>query len=190
MKRKVIVVTDGDSIAQKSVEYAAYKLNIRTISASAGNPTHLSGLELVDLVKQTPYDPVVVMFDDRGAPHKGKGERALEVLGKHPDIEIIGALAVASNTNVKGIRCDVSITNEGNVVSCAVDKLGTPLVFNNKIQGDTVDVLNELDVPLVVGIGDLGKMEEKDDIYLGSEITTKAFKYILNNWRNTDDFNC
>jgi len=98
MKRKVILVTDGDSIAQKAIETAAKNIQARTISASAGNSTPLRGKEIVELIKQAKHDPVVVMFDDRGFPKEGAGETALEIAAKHPEIDVIGALAVASNT--------------------------------------------------------------------------------------------
>lgn len=179
MRRKVIVVTDGDSIARKTIEIAAKNVGARTISASAGNPTPLTGEQIVKLILQAEHDPVVVMFDDRGHPKKGKGEKALEVVAKHPQIEVIGALAVASNTEVSGIKCDFAITKEGKIISGAVDKNGTPLVNTKNISGDTVDVLEELEIPVIVGIGDIGKMEGKDAYYLGAKITTKALQFIL-----------
>ena len=52
MERKVIIVTDGDSVAQQAVEIAAKNINARTISASGGNPTPLTGQKIVELIKQ------------------------------------------------------------------------------------------------------------------------------------------
>ena len=178
MKRKVIVITDGDSIAQKAVEIAAKKINARTISASGGNLTPLNGKKIAELVKEAEHDPVVVMFDDRGLPEKGKGEKALEILSKDPEIEIIGALAVASNTDAEGVRCNYSITNEGKIIKKAVNKAGEPCL-NKNIVGDTVDILGELNIPIILGIGDIGKMDGKDDYHNGAKITTKALEYIV-----------
>ena len=58
--------------------------------------------KIAELVKQAKHDPVIVMFDDRAS------ERVEERPGKmpRPEIEIIGALAVASNTDATGIKCD------------------------------------------------------------------------------------
>lgn len=187
MKKNVIIVTDGDSVAQRAVEVAAQNIKARTISASAGSPTPLTGEEIVNLVKSAPSDPIVIMFDDRGSPNKGKGEKALEELVNHPDINVLGVLAVASNTPTWGVLCNLSITNQGQIVNMAVDKNGHPCGNSNRLKGDTVDVLNNLEVPIVLGIGDIGKMEGKDDYKLGAEITTKALKYILSNWRQNSE---
>jgi len=179
MVRKVIIVTDGDSVARNAVETAAKNIKARTISASAGNPTPLNGYEIVELIKQAKYDPVVVMFDDRGSPQKGEGETALEIVAKHPDIEVMGVVAVASNTDVEGVECDLAITKEGEFVHASVDKLGNPCWYSQNIYGDTVDILKELDVPIIIGIGDVGKMDGKDSFHLGAKITTKALNYII-----------
>jgi stage V sporulation protein AE len=42
-----------------------------------------------------------------------------------------------------------------------------------------VDVLNDIDVPFIVGIGDIGKMDKADDIGRGCPITRKAIEEIL-----------
>lgn len=42
-KRKVILVTDGDVYAAKTIEYAASKVGGRCISQSKGNPSTRSG---------------------------------------------------------------------------------------------------------------------------------------------------
>jgi len=47
------------------------------------------------------------------------------------------------------------------------------------LEGDTVDILNKLDVSIVVGLGDIGKMDMADDVSLGAPITTKALEEIL-----------
>jgi stage V sporulation protein AE len=179
MKRKVILVTDGDSCAQKAVETAARNIGGRCISRSAGNPTELTGEEIVELVKTAKYDPVVVMVDDRGNTHRGLGEVAMDYIVKSEDIDVLGVIAVASNTHgVKGIKVDYSIDRDGNIVRSGVDKLGNPK--NNKIiKGDTVDILNDLEAPIVIGIGDPGKMDGFDNVEIGAPIVTKAMEEIM-----------
>lgn len=181
-KRKVILVTDGDMVALRAVEIAAARVGARCISQSAGNPTRLSGEELVRLVKQAEHDPVVVMLDDRGDSGAGSGERAMAVVARHPDIEVLGALAVASNTcGTEGVEVDESVTCTGSIVQAAVDKLGE--IKNSSpdtLNGDTVDILNQLNIPVVVGIGDIGKMDGADDIEAGAPLTTRALREIIN----------
>ena len=62
----------------------------------------------------------------------------------------------------------------------AVDKDGnaSPELVN-RIYGDTVDILNALHVPNLIGIGDIGKMLGKDSLQKGSPITKKAVQWIL-----------
>lgn len=181
VRRKVIVVTDGDHIAQKVIENVAKQFGGRCISLSAGNPTPLRGNQMVELIKMTPYDPVIVMFDDNGDYGKGRGERALEYVVKHPDIEVIGAIAVASNTHwVKGATVAYSVNNQGQIVEEAVDKDGyADEQLQHQIYGDTVDILNSLHVPNVIGIGDIGKMEGRDSLQNGCPITTRAVQWIM-----------
>lgn len=178
-KRRVILVTDGDGIARKAVETAALRIGGRCISKSAGNPTPMSGGNIVELIKQTPYDPVVVMVDDRGHTGMGKGEKAIRDIVQSPDVEILGVIAVASNTEgVNGVRIDFSVTKDGNIVENTVDKYGNK-VQGNKINGDTVDILESIDVPVIVGIGDPGKMNGRDCYDKGAPIITKAMKEII-----------
>lgn len=180
-KRKVIIVTDGDRRARRTIEWATHQIGGRCISMSAGNPTPIDGNQIVDLIKQTPHDPVVVMVDDRGVSDFGVGERALEVVAKHPDIDVLGVLAVASNTEcLEGIHVDASIDKYGKFVDLPVDKSGKREVPGNIIlEGDTVDIINHLNIPIIIGIGDIGKMDGADDILYGSPITLKALKEIL-----------
>lgn len=183
-KIRVILVTDGDRVAQHVVEEMATSLGLRCISASAGNPTPISGQEIVTLLKQVHHDPVLVMFDDKGSRHKGNGEVAMEYVASHPDIEVLGAVAVASNTTgITGIATDECITSRGDIVSNrSVDKNGDiKNGHHNKsiITGDTVDVLNDVEIPFIVGIGDIGKMDRADDISRGAPITRKAIEEIL-----------
>lgn len=192
-KVRVILITDGDSVAQEVIEKLAYDLNLRCLSASAGNPTPISGKKIVELLKTVASDPVLVMFDDKGEPEKGEGELALEYVAKHPDIEVLGAIAVASNTaEVSGVDVDACISKEGNIVNVSVDKKGEEksnvfLETTPTIKGDTVDVINGLDIPVVIGIGDIGKMRRKDDICCGAPITKKAIEEILK--RNGIEYN-
>lgn len=184
-KVRVILITDGDRVAQKVIEKLAYDLDLRCLSASAGNPTPISGKKIVDLLKTVPKDPVLVMFDDKGEPEKGEGELAMEYVANHPDIEVLGAIAVASNTTDNyGAEVDVCISKEGSMVHVPIDKKGEErhsafLEDDTIIKGDTVDVINELDIPVVIGIGDIGKMRRKDDICCGAPVTRRAIEEIL-----------
>lgn len=177
-KRKVILVTDGDRIAKGAVEMAASNIGARCISRSAGNPTTCSGEELVELIKIAPKDPVVVMLDDRGFNGLGRGETAMAYIAKHPDIQILGVLAVASNTEkVCGCQVDASVSRSGSIIKGPVDKCGRPKP--DLLEGDTVEVLDSLKLPLVIGIGDIGKMDGADEVEKGAPLTTKALKTIL-----------
>ncbi|WNC17192.1 stage V sporulation protein AE [Brevibacillus brevis] len=180
-RRRVILVTDGDYVAQKVIERVAGEVGGRCISLSAGNPTPLRGSQMVELIKMAPYDPVMVMFDDNGDFGRGRGEQAIEYVVKHPDIEVIGAIAVASNTrSVRGATVSYSVDNRGRVVEGAVDKDGyADPQLQNRIYGDTVDILNTLHVPNVIGIGDIGKMDGRDSLDNGCPITRKAVQWIL-----------
>lgn len=177
-RRKVILVTDGDRIAKSAVEVAARNIGARCISASAGNPTRRSGEELVEMIKMAPKDPVVVMLDDRGYNGEGRGEKALAFISSHPEVQVLGVLAVASNTeNVSGCAVDVSVTNSGQVIDGAVDKSGNPKCSPQ--EGDTVEIIDNLNLPLVIGIGDIGKMDGADEAGKGAPLTTMAFKTII-----------
>ncbi len=178
--RKVILVTDGDEYALKTVEYLASEFGGRCISRSHGNPTTLSGPEIVDLILQTPYDPVFVMFDDSGYIGEGAGELALKYVAKHEKIKVLGIIAVASKTHQsEWARVDVSINRFGELTHYGVDKSGIEEFDIGRINGDTVYCLDELDVPIIVGIGDIGKMARKDHVQNGAPITKKAVQLIL-----------
>ncbi|SDD37333.1 stage V sporulation protein AE [Sporomusa acidovorans] len=184
-KIRVILVTDGDKVAQQAVETIASSLRLRCISASAGNPTPISGKKIVELLKTVPYDPVLVMFDDKGRCEKAAGERALEYVANHPDIEVLGAIAVASNTTgITGVHADACIDCQGHVIDMSVDKKGEIKNNNNcdckpVITGDTVDVLNDVNIPVIIGVGDIGKMDKHDDLSRGAPITKRAIEEIL-----------
>ena len=178
-KRKIILVTDGDSCAEKTLEIAVSNIGGRCISRSGGNPTPITSSEIVELVKQAKNDPVVVMVDDRGNTGIGKGEQAMFEIINHPEIEVLGIVAVASNTKgVRGVRVDYSIDNNGNMINAPVDKHGN--ISDKKVlYGDTVDIINNCNVPIVIGVGDIGKMEGKDVSEIGAPIITKALEEII-----------
>lgn len=178
-KQKVILVTDGDIIAMRAVEEAAKNIGGRCISMSAGNPTPLTGPEIVSLIKTAEYDPVVVMVDDRGNTKAGRGEQAMDYIIDSDEIEVLGVIAVASNTkHVNGIKVNFSIDKDGNKVYSGVDKYGNSKQ-DKRVIGDTVDILNRKHVPVIVGIGDPGKMDGHDSIDLGAPIITRAMEEII-----------
>jgi stage V sporulation protein AE len=181
-RRKVILVTDGDQIAKDSLERAARNVGGRCISLSAGNPSVLSGDDLVNLIKQAAYDPVLVMFDDCGSSKEGAGENNLYCVATHPEIEVLGAIAVASNCmRSRGTPVHMSLDCYGNVISTGVNKFGYHHRQRTaRIYGDTVEILNKLSIPVIVGIGDIGKMHHRDAFLVGSPVTTKAIQLILN----------
>ena len=179
-KKRVILITDGDESARKAVELVAKEIGGRCITNSWGNPSKLSGEQLVRLINKTPYDPVLVMFDDCGYTEEGPGEEALRYVATHSELEIIGAIAVASKTHDnEWAKVDVSIDRNGNLTEYGVDKFGLPDIEVGRINGDTVYNLNELGIPFIVGIGDIGKMSGKDEIDKGAPITKKAVELIL-----------
>jgi stage V sporulation protein AE len=73
-----------------------------------------------------------------------------------------------------------AVTREGQVVGVPVDKDGNPEPEGHRrVEGDTVDILNQLPVPLVIGLGDLGKMNDADLLEDGARITTIAVQEVL-----------
>lgn len=179
-KRKVILITDGDEYARRVVEIVAKEIGGRCISMSWGNPTILSGQTIVKLIKKTPNDPVLVMFDDSGIVGEGAGETAMRYVANHEDIEVLGIIAVASRTrHEEWTKVDVSIDRDGNLTGNGVDKFGAEEFEPGKITGDTVYCIDQLHAPIVVGIGDIGKMSKKDDYVKGAPITKLAVELIL-----------
>ncbi|HEY3368201.1 MAG TPA: stage V sporulation protein AE [Symbiobacteriaceae bacterium] len=177
---RVILVTDGDKVARRALEWVATDLGLRCISASAGNPSPLTGPEVVALVRQVPHDPVLVMVDDKGNPGRGPGENGLAYICRCGEVQVLGAVAVASNTRrAKGTPVNLSVTREGRVFQGPVDKDGFPEHHRPVLLGDTVDVLRELNVPVVIGIGDPGKMQGADCLAGGFDVTRRAVLEIL-----------
>lgn len=189
-KRRIVVVTDGDRVAKKVVEKVAQNIGGRAISLSAGNPTEASGEKITAAIQKTPFDPVLVMVDDCGNQGEGRGEKVLKKLAAEPDIEILGVVAVASNTAaVEGVPITASITREGKVINLPVDKNGYPEPEGHcRVEGDTVDIINSLNIPIVIGVGDLGKMEDADLVEEGAKITTIAVQEVLKRSHFSGDF--
>lgn len=179
-QRHVILITDGDDYARRTIEKIASEIGGRCISMSHGNPTVLTGPEIVRLIKKAANDPVLVMFDDSGFMGEGAGEKALKYVANHQDIKVLGVLAVASNTHHKEwTRVDVCVDRDGNLTPYGVDKHGLPDLELGRMNGDTVYCLDELEIPIIVGIGDIGKMSKHDHLDNGSPITKKAIEIIL-----------
>jgi stage V sporulation protein AE len=179
-KRKVILVTDGDEYAHKAVQHAAKHIGGRCISQSQGNPSLLTGHKLVQLIFQTPFDPVFVLFDDCGYIGEGAGERALLYVANHAQIDVLGVIAVASNSHqIEWAKVDVCIDRFGELTEFGIDKYGLQELDIGRINGDTVYCLDQLDVPIIVGVGDIGKMAGRDDVKKGCPITIKAVEIIL-----------
>lgn len=181
MKRKVILVTDGDVAAQEAVKKACENLGIYPIIACKGHPTPLSGPEIVRRIIEAPSEPVVVMLDDSGQVGKGPGERALEYLIKSKELDVLGVLAVASNTKrAKGVVVGESVDVNGMTVNGPVDKEGEPEPKKHVyLEGDTSEILSRYPQVRVIGCGDLGKMEGRDDPRYGSPITTQCLSALL-----------
>jgi stage V sporulation protein AE len=179
-RRKVVLITDGDEYAKRAIERVAADYGGRCISSSKGNPSILPGPEIVKLIKKAKNDPVFVMFDDSGFIGEGAGETALKYVANHEDIEVLGIIAVASKTRqAEWTRVDVCIDKFGELTPYGVDKFGIPELEMGRMNGDTVYCLDELDVPVIVGIGDIGKMAKRDDSSHGAPITKKAVEIIL-----------
>jgi len=181
--RRVVIVTDGDCTALESVERACDNLGARCISITGcrnTKDTHWTPKEVEELVLSSPRDPVVVLVDDEGFQGEGGGERIIRHLVGSDRIKVVGVVAVASNLQ-EGVGATVhaSITADGNIVDQPVNKDGDVDDSNGEIKGDTVEVLNELNIPLVVGLGDPGKMNMADDAKQGAPLTTKAIKWLL-----------
>lgn len=178
-KRKVILVTDGDMVAKRAVEIAAGNIGGRCISASAGNPTVLTGHEILEKVKEAPHDPIVIMVDDRGAKGEGPGEVAMQTILDNTDVDVLGVVAVSSNgKDCNGLDVTCSITKDGIIVEGAVDKSGNN-THDDNICGDTLSILKNKKDLLIVGMGDPGKMDYKDEVSKGAPITTRALQEVM-----------
>ncbi|WP_156774266.1 stage V sporulation protein AE [Fictibacillus arsenicus] len=180
VKKRVIFITDGDLYALRVVEHAATIIGGRCISQSWGNPTKKSGEELVEMIRKTPHDPVLVMFDDCGFKGEGPGEQAMRIIHQQEDIEVIGAVAVASKTHfAEWTKVHCSMDRYGELTEFGIDKSGVPDLETGRINGDTVYILDELNLPFIIGVGDIGKMAGFDSVEKGAPITLKAINLIL-----------
>lgn len=178
-KRKVILVTDGDMVAKEAVETAAKNIGGRCISSSAGNPTTLTGEEMVTRILEAAHDPVVVMVDDRGAKGRGPGETAMAAVLDNKELDILGVVAVSSNgKDCNGLDVNCSITKDGKIIHSAVNKYGEN-THTDKICGDTLSILKSRQGIFIVGIGDPGKMDYKDEVLKGAPVTTKALRMVM-----------
>lgn len=179
LKKRVIFVTDGDDFAKNAVEAAARNIGGRVISGLAGNPTPMDAESAIQLIRESDGDPVIVMVDDCGHAGIGSGEEMLMNIARHPDIDVLGVVAVASNAEgEEEIEVTKSVTKDGNVVDRGVDKHGAPK-SSKKVKGDTLSILKQMNIPVIIGLGDPGKMHYQDDAAKGAPITTKALKEIL-----------
>ncbi|MDL4840745.1 stage V sporulation protein AE [Aquibacillus rhizosphaerae] len=180
VQKKVIVITDGDEYARKTLDYLAGEIGGTSLSYLSDNPTHVSPSEVKHAIYNTSKDPVYVLIDDAGIPGVGAGEKILLELVDDPKIEIIGVIAVAAHTkNTEWSRFTFAIDHYGELIPYGVDKQGVRLPEIGRINGDTVYSLDQLDLPIIIAIGDIGKMQGKDDIKKGSPITRKAIEIIL-----------
>lgn len=176
-KSQVIIVTDGDHTAWEAVFEAAADLGLYALPQSRGNPTPRDAAALTDAVRKAPREPVVVLVDDQGDADTGPGERVLDGLLRAPELQVLGVVAVASHTRgVRGVEPWISVTGNDQRVKGAVDKGGH--AQPGRLRGDTVDVLNGEDVP-VVGLGDPGKMGGRDAVGRGAPATREALRAIL-----------
>ncbi|MGP7816127.1 stage V sporulation protein AE [Niallia sp. 01092] len=177
-RRKVILITDGDEYARRAVEVVATEVGGSCMTF--GNPSNHTGPEVINSIKKAKNDPVLVMVDDSGFIGEGAGETILRYIAAHEEVEILGVIAVASKSRrEEWTRIDVSIDQDGELTPYGVDKYGVPEYEIGRLNGDTVYNLDELDLPLVVGIGDIGKMGKKDAYDKGAPITKIAVEYIL-----------
>ncbi|GAF12100.1 LOW QUALITY PROTEIN: stage V sporulation protein AE [Bacillus sp. JCM 19046] len=177
---QVIFVTDGDLATKKVLELVASELDCRVISASYGNPSTIDKEELAACILRALDVPILIMFDDCGIREKGPGEEAMTFLAHHNEINVIGAVAVASQTHAREwTHVDLCIDRFGERTAYGVDKEGLQELEIGRINGDTVSILDELNIPFVVGIGDIGKMARFDDVKRGAPITKKAIASIL-----------
>ncbi|MEH7111771.1 stage V sporulation protein AE [Neobacillus niacini] len=180
IRRRVILITDGDEYAKRAIEHVARDVGGQCITQSQGNPSVLTGAELVKLIIKAEKEPVLIMFDDSGLVGEGAGEKALKYVATHKDVEVLGIIAVAAKTHqAEWTRIDVSIDRDGELTPYGVDKHGIPELEIGRLNGDTVYCLDELDVPIIVGIGDVGKMARRDHYERGAPITKKAVELIL-----------
>ncbi len=180
----VIIVTDGDAAAQAALETACYDLDLFFLRLNSINSIPLNGPETVRQILQAPKAPVVIAVDDCGQPGVGPGEEVMECLLREPRIKVLGVVAVASNTRVKGIPVECSVTAQGRVVKAPVDKTGERRSAAFFQQGDTLEIMHKHPDVMVIGCGDLGKMNGCDDKSQGASITSRCLQEIIDRSRH------
>jgi stage V sporulation protein AE len=169
-------------MATKALRLAAKNIGARLISLSGchqpGDAYFTPG-EVEEMIRSADGELIVVMADDEGFVGEGRGEKIIRHLSNSSDVEILGVVAVASHTEkAKRIKVDSSVDRFGQVHQNAVDKEGN-MIDGDVIQGDTVEVLRNLPVKTVIGLGDPGKMFEADEVKNNAPITTKALQEVL-----------
>lgn len=176
---EVIVVTDGDPTAWRAVEAASTELGLVPLAVSRGNPTPVDADRIVAEAKAQSGGPVVVLVDDQGDAGTGTGERILADLLRDSRVRVLGVVAVASNTpGVRGVVPDLSVDQSARSGGEAVDKAGRAV--GGPLLGDTVDVLRSAaEGPVIVGLGDPGKMEGHDALSAGVPATRAALAAVL-----------
>lgn len=184
MSPRVILVTDADRTAKEAVEVAASKVGCRCISLTGGrhpDDARLTPEDVEELIHSAEHDPVVLMVDDEGAVGEGVGEAVIRHLAAADSIDIIGVVAVASDTKeARPVHVAASVTRHGEIIGMAVNKGGDLDGSGGWLRGDTTEILEELGITNIIGIGDPGKMGHADAPKRGAEITTKALQEILN----------
>ncbi|WP_112181227.1 stage V sporulation protein AE [Paraliobacillus zengyii] len=179
-KKQVIIITDGDQYAQHTIDYIAKTLGGTSLSAFAGNPSVYTSEDIIKAVYEAKVNPVYVLVDDAGVFGIGSGEETILALVHDPIITILGVVAVAAHTkNMEWSRVALSIDQDGQINEHGVDKEGVPIAEVGRINGDTVYILDQLNLPNVIAIGDIGKMHGYDDEKKGCPITRKAVELIL-----------
>ena len=179
-----MIVTDADCKALEAVEQASKNLGLRCISLTGcrhPGDARWTPAEVEELILSTPHDPVVVLVDDEGRSGEGWGERVIRHLATSPKVKVMGVVAVASDmTGGRGAAVAASIDARGERTPSGVNKEGAvERSCERRVYGDTVENLDELGIPVVIGIGDPGKMNFADDAKSGAPITTKALAEIL-----------
>lgn len=182
MKKRVVIFTDGDQAAREAIKVACANVGAYPLTITAGNPSPLTGEEVLFLIKSCPHDPIVVMVDDGGWVGKGKGESIISyLLEAQDDIDLLGVVAVAAATrHTRGIKVDYSLTRMGAEVGAPVNKLGYPEAAGHQyLEGDTTELLLLQNGIRIVGCGDLGKMDWQDNPKEGAPVTTECLRTIL-----------
>ncbi|WP_233254201.1 stage V sporulation protein AE [Salipaludibacillus keqinensis] len=179
-KKKVIFVTDGDETAAHAVKAASETLGCYFLTLSQGNPSPVDAKGLIKKIKEATLEPVVLLFDDAGCPGIGQGEQKMTEVAKSPEIFLIGVVAVAAHSYVNDwTKVHLCVDRQGKLTEYGVDKEGFEEVETGRIRGDTVDCLDINEIPIIIGIGDVGKMGGYDALEKGAPVTKKALTVIL-----------